>query len=198
MKILLQKSRINLNRKPKKPVGTELVRSKGDMTTLPRHSDPRKPSDESIQLNPHPGIVAPDSESGTSRPADVDQMVSSFLSELDTLSDALKLPRSKSDQQRSDASAPIDEPERRVVLEMPLYRNIDVLLMDNAQSAAGRKRPQEELPQSLHALHGSQPPQQPSDNLFQWMPASGWTQIRSGCSRCWANFLALTHLDRLK
>ncbi len=191
------KSRNNLNLKSKKPLSAELVRSKEDMPTLPRSSDPRRPSDESILLNPnHPGRVVPDAGSGTSTPADVDQIVSSFLSELDTLSDALEMSRNKSDQERGDPSAPIDLPGQ-VVLKTASYRNIDVLLMDNAPSAKCRKRPQEE-PQSPHAFHGSLLPQRPFDYALRRMAAPGWTRIRSGCLRCWTNFLALTHLDRLR
>jgi len=114
-----------------------------------------------------------DSLDGTELPEpedDVDRMVSGFLSELNALSDSLSPPR----EEPADES---DEPFGLAVTESaasiqnageknneaatsptpkPAYRNIDVLLMDNAQFMAGKERAQEEFSHKVNARQDTQ------------------------------------------
>ncbi len=125
-----------------------MVRSIADMSELSQPSDPRRVSDESIQPNhDDPRAVALDSGGGTGRTADVDQMVSSFLSELEVLSDALQRSPGKPTHENGNSSAPTGVPEGLGILKAASYRNIDVLLMDNARSSSGGKRPQDDFAQ---------------------------------------------------
>ncbi len=107
----------------------------------------------------HPSLK-PDSIDGMSRPGDVDQMVFSFLSELNTFSNSLELTRdqpaegSNSVSIASNRSDPVDA---QPAAPKPVsYRNIDVLLMDNKQFQAGKERTREELPHTIHGLFESQ------------------------------------------
>ena len=103
--------------------------------------------------------LEPDSIDGQSRPDDVDQMVSSFLSELNTLSDTLGLARDKPAQRSDDVSVAADPLDAQPAALKPVsYRNIDVLLMDNRQFLAGKERILEELPHTTHGLFESQSP----------------------------------------
>ena len=170
--------------------------TKTDTSTLPQPSDPGRVSDESIPHNPgNPCAVALDSGGSIGRTADVDQMVSSFLGELDSLSDALQVSRSRPTQESLDSSAPTDVPERAVARKATSYRNIDVLLMDNARSAAGREHSQEGFSQSSHTTVRCQPAQHSFDNALLRLVAFA---LKSVGTRCRAFYLALTYLARLR
>ena len=108
-----------------------------------------------------PGLE-PDSIDGMSRPGNVDQLVSSFLSELNTLSDALGLDRDQPAEGSDGVSSAADRPgpvDAQPAAPKPVsYRNIDVLLMDNRQFLGGRERTRDESPHTNHGLFESQSP----------------------------------------
>ena len=141
-------------------------------------SDPGRVSDESTLLDPG------DAGGRVGRTADVDQMVSSFLSELDTFSDAVQSPRGRPAREGHDSAAPTEVPKRRAILKAASYRNIDVLLMDNARSAADRERPREKVPQSSRTIAGDPPVLGLFDNAFLRLAALGWTSLKSVYARC--------------
>jgi len=112
--------------------------------------------DNSTPLESDPRSPEPDPIAGTNRPGDVDQMVFSFLSELNTLSDALGSTRARPAESEEGAAIAADRPDpadAQSPAQKPVsYRNIDVLLMDN------RQRNRDELPLEIHGIFESQSP----------------------------------------
>lgn len=108
----------------------------------------------------HPG-PDPGCNAELRRPGDVDQMVFSFLSELDTLSDTLELVHDQSAERSAGLSIAPDRSDPQgaqpAVIKPVSYRNIDVLLMDNRQFASGKERSREDSPHTIHGLFESQP-----------------------------------------
>ena len=107
--------------------------------------------DKFTPLESDPPSLEPDAVDGISRPGDVDQIVSSFLSELHTLTDALGSAHSKPAGGTEGvliATEPPDPlPAQPASLKPASYRNIDVLLMDNRKSLAGKHRIREKIPE---------------------------------------------------
>jgi len=118
-----------------------------------------------------------------SRPADVDRMVSSFLSELDTLSDSLgvtpggaaddarslhaqdQAPESngkKSEEVKSAPNPDHESPAPAISNGMPC-RNIDILLMTDNRYLAGARRNREEFFRMASVLQDAGVPAFPQD-----------------------------------
>jgi len=181
------------------------VRKKNQTETRPGLSglsqmfDSGRVSDESMVRNPvDPRAVAPDAGGRAGGAPTVDQMVSSFLWELDTLSDPVPSSQAKPAEQSHDSSAPADTPEGRGAPKGASYRNIDVLLMDNARSAAARQRSQEGFSQTSHMAVRTPPGRHSPDNAFLRLSALGWTSLKSVYARCRSVFLASAHSDWLR
>ena len=86
----------------------------------------------------------PDSKEGTGQPGDIDKIVSGFLSELDALGESLRpAPNERNEAIREREIAP--ESEAAGPAKPSSYRNIDVLLMDDARFTAGRERAPDEI-----------------------------------------------------
>ncbi len=111
----------------------------------PLESDPQKPGLDSIV--------------GMRQPGDVDQMVFSFLSELNSLSDALESTIKKHSEDNERALPAVNRPEpvgvQPAASKPASYRNIDVLLMDNRQFQAGKESAREESSSTSHGLFES-------------------------------------------
>jgi hypothetical protein len=117
-----------------------------------------------------------------SEPHDVDNLVSSFLSELNCLSDDLGLAPGKPSEE--DKVVPIDSDLPSAAPKPTPYRNIDILFMDDGQVAAGKNRTQQEIPH-FHMVRDH-------PRILMRM----WAYLRLRCLSGWTSVGASIHRDR--
>jgi len=117
-----------------------------------------------------------------SEPRDVDNLVSSFLSELNCLSDDLGLAPGKPPEEDSVVPTASDLPA--AAPKPTSYRNIDILFMDDGQVAAGKKRTQQGISDS---------------HIVRDHPRTLtriWAYLRSRCLSGWTSVGVSIHRDR--